>query len=401
MRLPNDVWRALADLDATELWAAANELHDGRKLEEAFVLGRVLGRANAKVLADVLSQPDLHQVAAVFDARPARVMIRANLVRDLRIAKYVTEQVGTVDDDREWGAGLFSSEAELSLTSEAVEVLREWAGGRVFGLSLDGWSSESTYAVYLMVWWWRIIAAAWAIAVPGEQPDTNERHAHETLSPEATIDSAASLEPFTTAAQRLIDSPRPSLDGVDESFIRGELEIIRSQHRVVEGADAFYIRRAVGKIVQRLISRQIIGEQARAVLVDLSAEPPDIIEEIVEAMAETMRHVAASWPDARLDPAVDSIGAAEPLAEVARLAGQLEAAAESASLDLAEEAKRKFLLGIPDGAGKTVGASAVGLAGALAVAVSKMPGIDAVVLWLIEAAPRLLDIYTYRSGDDE
>jgi hypothetical protein len=109
-----------------------------------------------------------------------------------------------------------------------------------------------------------------------------------------------------------------------------------------------------------------------------------------------MRRVGEEWSRATLDPAEQPKEAADAFDLAVTDAQAIEAIAQPS---LAEQARQEFLLAIPEGAGNVVGATAatagLGFLGALAVAVSRTPGADAIVLWWAHAAPNLRDIYTY------
>ncbi len=254
------------------------------------------------------------------------------------------------------------------------------------------------YLAYLVVLWWSSCAVAWAVSEP---IDADGLEAHRKLSPSATVQSAKELEAFSNTVHQWIDSDR-LLSPEDESYLRGELDIIRGQHRVMEGADAYYIRRAVGKIVQRLIELEIVGHQVRQVLIELGAEPPEVVDEIVKGMKDFLEIVADQWAESNLDPAKNPSEAARPFSQAAESARSLQLFVT------------RVIESIPAGIGETLGASLVlGVGPKLLSSVSAVgsivggtAGIDAVAYSLIEAAPQLFRIYTYvkpsgaKTGED-
>ncbi len=194
-KLPKDITAALLSLDSEALNRAAYELADGareRDLARDLVLARDL------------------------DLDLARDRDRA-LARDLAL---VRNRALVLDRDL---VGFFDADLVATAAGWAKEDLSRTERKRISETADLGVG----YASYLLVLWARLVTVAWAISVPEEadpddpnsddpnniDPDVNAedepagkpRFAIEKLTPEATGESAAALEPVTTPIQRFVD----------------------------------------------------------------------------------------------------------------------------------------------------------------------------------------------------
>lgn len=418
-RLPEDIPVALAKLRYEDLRTTAQHLSENSADfryaisiskdfdEDIYLIQDILIHLtpevdNEKPMVDSIRDRVRRQVAARDHLNLTDLgsrLLRGEHLRSLRRLAYKNSRDSSFDILSDRGLRMAATEFQLDkfAAGERSEVeaaerrLAEYAREDIASFAVErlemSGAAGFAYLTYLSIWWWRFVLVAWAISDEIQSDSDVQR---TSLNVDSSNISARSLEPFIEATQSSVDADESPFGPEDESFIRAELDILRSQHRVIEGADVWYIRRAISRIVTRMADRQKLGRDAHQLLSNMAPDAPEIVREIEDGFADFVTVIAEEWQRVGVDPAIEE--SANPITKAAEISDRVEAAGKR----LPDRVLREILRGVPQGIGSAVGSSTLGLAGSIAVGLASSPAaLDASVFWLLEAAPSLADVYTF------
>lgn len=185
------------------------------------------------------------------------------------------------------------------------------------------------YYGYLAALWWRAMVVAAAVHLASrDESQAHEPHALPSLPAETLRSQVAPAEAFLGAVIALIDQPESGLSIQDENLIRSHLNSLRGYYAAEGAIPRILIQKPIEEIVKLLADRLVLGDEARVALRALGASPPQVVDDIVDAMNRAIRSISG-W-DAQDDFDVESETA--QLLETQVALDELEAAFEGVAL---------------------------------------------------------------------
>ena len=229
----------------------------------------------------------------------------------------------------------------------------------------------------------------------GEGTGQNSREAVESLAGEAATETQIALEEPTAELGRFLDDQALPLDPEHEAYLRIQLDTIRLQLRLPE-PDRFVVERCLALIVARLAEIGQVGSGVRALLEELGAEPPELVDTIVETMQAMTAEIVESWgqlgSDDQAGP-IESVGTqadtlTDALDEVSASISDVQESIEDIRTELDRKPNRphKVLQAM-----KTAGTVA---GGAKAAEMAVRLRVDQVLLRFYEAISRFWEYWT-------
>ncbi len=244
-----------------------------------------------------------------------------------------------------------------------------------------------------------------------DSPVPSDPRLREHLGTEDIAAVRAATEPFQASVQRYLNDEQSGPDEVDENYLRSHLSILATHFDIIEGADPADIRRAIGKIVDRLIKLGMTHQDRVRTLLehDLGGTPPETIDDVVNHLEASLRH-AASWASEPDSDKRDNEAVVGAVADAATEAKGADSAPVQLDKEKAKSFADRFKEQMPTALATALVNQAVNNAGSLLAllggALQVAYGVDALGP-LIEAArmlPQLADVFLIfpgRSSDDD
>ena len=302
MREPPADWTtAVKQLDPDDLARSAAQLvNDTSSRDRAVLLANDLVGSSKrqrdftrKLVDDTFRSTAVGELALIFATsgtplRPGDLALARNLRAELDHVVHLTFDHHFAEEST------LADSLAASLDQATTEVLVQQLGKAIGNDDQsEDWFGERKY-LWLSIVYRRLatyLLVAWACA---ESPtDSSSKRAIQALRGEAADVTRASLESPLYHLSVFIEDSTVRLVRDDEVYLRTQIETVRAQLRS-EQQDRLIVERAIALIVGRLLTMGS-ASGAKRILIDLGAGPPDLVEDIAEALAALMLNLSRSF----------------------------------------------------------------------------------------------------------